>query len=72
MSDYLLKASEVQARTGMSRSTLYQQIRRGLFPKQRQTTVRSVRWLESEVNDWIASRGLATNQSPAAKGVKNV
>lgn len=67
MNHCLLKAEEVLERTGMSRTTLYQMINKGLFPKQLQTTIRSVRWLERDVNDWIASRCHANNQPPTAK-----
>ena len=46
----------ITARTGLSRSTIYVYVSRGLFPQQRQLGPRRVAWLASEVRDWIASR----------------
>ncbi len=46
----------IRARTGLSRSTIYDYISRGLFPAQRQLGPRRVAWLASEVRAWIASR----------------
>jgi prophage regulatory protein len=46
----------VQAKTGLSRSTLYAYVAIGLFPRQRHLGVRRVAWLASEVRAWIASR----------------
>lgn len=45
----------VLARTGLSRSTLYAYIARGLFPKQRHLGPRRVAWLASEVLTWMAT-----------------
>ncbi|HZT46975.1 MAG TPA: AlpA family phage regulatory protein [Hyphomicrobiaceae bacterium] len=46
----------VLARTGLSRSTLYAYIARGLFPKQRHLGPRRVAWLASEVLAWMVTR----------------
>ncbi len=46
----------ITARTGLSRSTIYDYVSRGLFPAQRQLGPRRVAWLASEVRAWIASR----------------
>ena len=46
----------VIARTGLSRSTLYAYVARGLFPKQRHLGPRRVAWLASEVLAWMATR----------------
>lgn len=46
----------ITARTGLSRSTIYDYVGRGLFPAQRQLGPRRVAWLASEVRAWIASR----------------
>ena len=52
----ILRRPQVQQRTGLSRSTLYQYIRDGEFPASVQLGPRAVGWLESDVSDWIASR----------------
>lgn len=53
---YILRRKQVQARTGLSRSTIYAFIKAGLFPKPLTLGPRAVGWIESEVNDWINNR----------------
>ena len=52
----ILRRPQVQLRTGLSRSTLYQYIKDGAFPKSIALGPRSVGWLESDISDWIAER----------------
>lgn len=52
----ILRRKEVQARTGLSRSTIYLYVKADLFPKPVALGPRAVVWIESEVNDWIAER----------------
>ena len=52
----ILRRKQVQARTGLARSTIYQQIQAGTFPRPVQLGPRAVGWLESEVSDWITER----------------
>ena len=52
----ILRRPQVQQRTGLSRSTLYQYIKDGEFPKSIALGPRAVGWLESDVSDWISSR----------------
>lgn len=52
----ILRRPQVQERTGLSRSTLYQYIKDGGFPKPVQLGLRAVGWLESDISDWIAMR----------------
>ena len=52
----ILRRKQVQARTGLSRSTIYLYINAGVFPKPVALGPRAVGWLESEVSDWIAKR----------------
>jgi prophage regulatory protein len=52
----LLRRKEVQTRTGLARSTIYQHIKAGTFPKPVPLVGRAVGWVESEVNEWIAER----------------
>ena len=51
-----LRRKQVEARTGLSRSTIYQYIKDGVFPKPVPLGPRAVGWLESEVSEWIAER----------------
>ena len=52
----ILRRKQVQARTGLSRSTIYLYIKEGLFPKPVALGPRAVGWIESDVSDWIAKR----------------
>lgn len=52
----ILRRKQVQARTGLARSTIYQHIQAGTFPRPVQLGPRAVGWLESEVSDWITER----------------
>jgi prophage regulatory protein len=52
----ILRRPQVQQRTGLSRSTLYQFIRDGAFPAAVPLGPRAVGWLESDVSDWISAR----------------
>ena len=52
----ILRCKQVQARTGLARSTIYLHIKTGAFPRPVPLGARAVGWLESEVSDWIAER----------------
>jgi prophage regulatory protein len=51
-----LRLTEVQKRVPYSRSTIYLKVSRGEFPKPIDLGARAVAWLESDVDEWIASR----------------
>jgi prophage regulatory protein len=53
--DRLLTRAQVQARTGLARSSLYRAMREGRFPAPLRVGPSSVRWPASEVEAWIAS-----------------
>ena len=52
----VLRRTKVQARVGLSRSTIYAQIAEGTFPKPISLGARAVGWLESDVQNWIKQR----------------
>ncbi len=52
----ILRRKQVQARTGLARSTIYLHIKNGTFPRPVPLGPRAVGWLESEISDWIAER----------------
>ena len=52
----VLRLPEVLARTGLSRSTIYELITKRLFPHPVNLGTRSVGWIEGEINEWIAAR----------------
>jgi prophage regulatory protein len=65
----ILRRPQVEQRTGLSRSTLYQYIKDGDFPKPVRLGLRAVGWLESDISDWIAARvkGARQGNAPAAR-----
>ena len=54
--DRLLRLGDVLVRSGLSRSTIYRKMREGSFPEPLKVGVRAVRWRESEIESWLASR----------------
>jgi len=52
----ILRRKQVEARTGLSRSTIYHYIKAGTFPRPVPLGPRAVGWLESDVSNWIAER----------------
>ncbi|MBG9996815.1 AlpA family transcriptional regulator [Pseudoalteromonas sp. NZS127_1] len=52
----LIKLKEVIEKTSLGRSTVYEFMTKGTFPKQVSLGAKSVAWLESEVDDWIMDR----------------
>jgi prophage regulatory protein len=52
----ILRRKQVEILTGLCRSTIYQRLAEGTFPKQIRLGRRSVGWLASEVDGWIAAR----------------
>jgi prophage regulatory protein len=58
-----LRLKQVKAATGMSRSWLYEAIRRGEFPAPIPIGARAVAWDSATVADWQASRILQHRKS---------
>jgi len=56
MYDRILRRPEVEARCGLSRSTIYVMICEGTFPKPIRLGKRAVGWPESAIVHWIESR----------------
>jgi prophage regulatory protein len=52
----VLRRKQVEARTGLSRSTIYLRISEGTFPKPVSLGARAVGWVEAEVSEWLAAR----------------
>lgn len=60
-----LRIKQVIAATGMSRSWLYDAIRRGLFPPSIQLGPRAVAWDAADVAAWQAARINHCNEAAA-------
>ena len=52
----ILRLSDVKARTGLARSTIYDRIKTGSFPAQVSLGARAVGWLESDIEAWISGQ----------------
>ena len=61
--DRLLRREEVEAQTGLSRSAIYRLMRAGQFPEPVKIGPRAVRWPQSELNEFLASRPRATGEA---------
>ena len=59
--DRLLTRGDVERLVSMSRASVYRRVRDGTFPAPLRIGVRAVRWRESEVERWIASRPRAAH-----------
>ena len=71
----LIRCTKVLAKTGLAQSSMYEKIKQGEFPRpvrltdkrpatsgQRKPKSPPSAWIESEVDDWIASRIAARDQ----------
>lgn len=56
MTNRILRLPEVSNRTGRGRSTIYEDMAAGTFPKPIKLGSRSVGWVEEEVDAWIAEQ----------------
>ena len=62
----IIRIKEVKTITGLSRSTIYEMMKAGNFPKPIKLGSHSVGWIESEVQDWISLLMEARNEGVAA------
>jgi prophage regulatory protein len=52
----ILRRKQVEARTGLSRSTIYQRVADGTFPKPVRLGARAVGWVEAEIQEFLRNR----------------
>lgn len=50
------RLAEILSLTGLSRSTVYELMRKGQFPRPVNLSARAVAWPESVIAEWLASR----------------
>ena len=53
VSKTIWRLPEIMARTGLSRSTIYDKMAKGDFPTQIKLGARAVGWIADEIIDWI-------------------
>ena len=64
----ILRRPEVVAATGLSSTRIDELEREGRFPARRRLSQRAAGWLSSEIEEWIASRPLASECPPDYAG----
>ncbi|RZU46826.1 AlpA family transcriptional regulator [Fluviicoccus keumensis] len=52
----ILRRKQVEQRIGLSRSSIYNAMRDGTFPKPISLGARAVGWLETDIQAWIDAR----------------
>lgn len=52
----MLRRPAVEDAVGLSRSTIYEMMNRGEFPRPVRIGRRAVAWREADVGEWLASR----------------
>lgn len=53
MSHKIIRLPELIKKTGLSRSTIYLRMSKGLFPKSISLGERAVGWVENEIEQWV-------------------
>lgn len=54
--DAILRLPEVKKLSGLSRTSIYRQMKQGTFPKQVHIGIRSVGWRAKDVTSWLETR----------------
>lgn len=58
--DRFLKMRDVMNMTSLGSSTIYRKLEDGIFPRPRELSTKCVRWMESEILEWM--RGLPVSE----------
>ncbi len=54
VNDRLLRRTQVEEITGFSVATIYRRVKAGTFPEPIRLGERTVRWLQSDLDAWLA------------------
>ena len=63
----ILRRRQVEFAVGLARSTIYEAMAEGRFPKPVRLGGRSVGWLSTEIESWIAARIAESRPTPGIK-----
>lgn len=66
MAESIQRLPQVEARTGLKRSTIYLNIQQGSFPAPVKLGPRAVGWRESDIDAWIESRPIVRHDAESA------
>jgi prophage regulatory protein len=67
----ILRRPQVEARTGLSRSTIYERMKQGTFPSPISLGTKAVGWIASEIDDWLDQRIKASRPSRSCSNTRN-
>ncbi len=59
MAQFILRLPQVKASTGLSRTSIYEFVKSGTFPRLVALGARAAGWLESSITEWIDGRPTA-------------
>ncbi len=62
----LMRLRDVEAKTALRKSKIYQMVKDGEFPAPIALTAKSKAWIGSEVSSWVRDRIAASRQGEAA------
>ena len=63
MTNAILRLPGVKKSTGLSRSSIYDKIKRGEFPEPVKLGERAVGWIEAEIEGWLGERIAASRKT---------
>lgn len=63
MANVILRLPGVKGRTGLSRSSIYDKVKRGEFPEPVRLGERAVGWVEAEIEAWLGARIAASRKT---------
>lgn len=72
MTNSILRLPDVKLRTGLSRSTIYNSIKSGNFPKHVSLGSRAIGWHSEDIDNWIATRISNVSVTRKSEGAKRV
>ncbi|WP_461159788.1 helix-turn-helix transcriptional regulator [Sphingobium sp. TomMM35A] len=55
-----MRRPEVEAKIGLSRSTIYSAMAKGEFPRPLRIGRRAVGWRQSDIDEWLSRRDLSS------------
>lgn len=64
----IIRRPVVEARTTLSRSTIYERVKAGTFPSPINLGGNAVGWIESEIDAWIADRIAESRRATVGRG----
>ena len=68
MKTKILRLDDVKSKTGLGRTTIYDQVRAGDFPRPIKISSRAIGWIDEEIEGWVQDRVSARDSSGPSTG----